>query len=269
MSVLFFSHGPPTYATAENPTVRHWRGVPDLLPDVPRAILCISAHWDSTEPRLAGGVDRPAIQHDFSGFPAELYRIGWEVKGSPKWAARVLELFHADPDPMFPLVEDLDRPLDHGVWVPLRAAWPGGDIPVLQLSVSTQRDGVWHLDLGRRLAPLRREGVLIVASGGITHNLNRLNWTAPDGDAAPWAAAFITAFEEALAAHDLTRLANPWSFPNGAECHPTLEHYLPMLVALGAADGPLAPIHRGWTMNSLALHTYAADTLEQILARAA
>jgi 4,5-DOPA dioxygenase extradiol len=269
MTVLFLSHGPPTYALAENPTVRHWRGISELLLEPPKAVLCVSAHWDTPEPRLAGGVERPAIQHDFSGFPAELYRIGWDVQGSPEWAARIMRLFPDAADPMFALTAEPERPLDHGVWVPLRCAWPKGEVPVLQLSISTRRDGTWHLDLGRRLAALRREGVLIVASGGITHNLERLNWSAPDGDAAPWAATFITAFEEALANHDLERLANPWSFPNGQECHPTLEHYLPLLVALGAAEGPLAPIHRGWTMNTLALHTYAAGTLDQVLARAA
>lgn len=277
MPVLFISHGPPTLAVAEPPalaagaaaraaeserapgtaaTVRHWRSIPALLPQVPTAIVCVSAHWDAPTTRLAGGVPHPRIQYDFFGFPAPLYRVAWPVRGSAEWADRVLGVVGKG------IQADRGRPLDHGVWVPLRHAWPKGEVPVLQVSLSTGRGGEWHLDLGKRLAPLRAEGVLIVASGGITHNLARLSMGAPDGASAPWAETFVAALEAALASGDAQALADPWKhLPHGRDAHPTLEHYTPLLVALGAAGGTLTPVHRAWMMQTLGLHTYASAAL--------
>jgi 4,5-DOPA dioxygenase extradiol len=280
MPVLFVSHGPPTLAVAEVPalaagasalpaaqaerapgtaaTVRHWRALPGLLPRVPTAVVCVSAHWDAPTTRLSGGVPHSRIQHDFFGFPAPLYRVTWAPRGSAEWARRVLEVVGNG------IQTDRARPLDHGVWVPLRHAWPKGEVPVLQVSLSTGRGGEWHLDLGRRLAPLREEGVLIVGSGGITHNLSRLSMGAPDGASAPWAEAFVAAAEAALGSGDTHALADPWKhLEHGRDAHPTLEHYYPLLVALGAAGGTLTPIHRAWTLQTLGLHTYASGALEQ------
>jgi len=285
MPVLFLSHGPPTLALAEEPalaagaaaqpapqaergaggaaTVAHWRALPGLLPRVPEAILAVSAHWDAPTPRLSGGVPHPRIQHDFFGFPAPLYKVTWPVRGSAEWAERITAVFGKG------LQTDRARPLDHGVWVPLRHAWPRGEVPVLQLSLSTGRGGEWHLELGRRLAPLRDEGVLILASGGITHNLARVAPGAPDGAAAPWAESFVAAAEAALARGDTQALADPWKhLPHGRDAHPTLEHYFPLLVAVGAAGGTLTPIHRAWTLQTLALHSYASEPLEAGAARA-
>jgi len=264
--VLFLSHGAPTLALAETPTVRHWRALPERLAAPPAAVLCVSAHWDTPAPRLAGGLERPAIQHDFAGFPEALYRVTWPVRGSAERAARVLDLLNGaggGEGSAYATTAEPARPLDHGVWVPLRTAWPHGEVPVLQLSVSTARGVPWHLGLGRRLAPLREEGFLIVASGGITHNLRRLDWHAPDGAAAPWAKGFVTAFEAALAEGDLDLLCDPHRLPHGPETHPTVEHYVPLLVALGAAaDEPLIPIHRAWTLGALALHSYATPGIK-------
>lgn len=293
MPVLFVSHGPPTLALAEEPalvaaqagaaaqpspqpergagaapggaeTVRHWRALPGLLPEAPSAILCVSAHWDAPTPRLSGGVPHPRIQHDFFGFPAPLYRITWPVRGSAEWAERITGAFGRG------LQTDRARPLDHGVWVPLRHAWPKGEVPVLQLSLSTGRGGKWHLDLGTRLAPLREEGLLIVASGGITHNLGRIARDAPDGASAPWAEDFVAAADAALDRGDTAALCDPWKrLPHGRDAHPTLEHYYPFLVALGAAGGTLTPIHRAWTLQTLGLHSYASEALEQTALKAA
>jgi 4,5-DOPA dioxygenase extradiol len=258
--VLFLSHGPPTFALADNPTTRHWAALPERLPAPPKAVLCISAHWDTPMPRIAGGAAHPPIQHDFYGFPPELYHVTWSPKGSGDWAERIADVCGEEPDG---LLADPDRPLDHGVWVPLRAAWPKPPMPVLQISLSTRKGGPWHLDLGRRLAPLREEGVLIVASGGIVHNLSRLSPGAPDDTAAPWARQFTDAFEAALAKSDEALLTDPWRLPHGQQAHPTLEHYYPLLVALGAAgEEPLVPIHRAWTLATLALHSYATPTLK-------
>jgi len=263
MPALFISHGPPTFALEDNATVRHWASIPERLPAVPKAILCVSAHWDTPGPRIAGGTEHPPIQHDFYGFPPELYHVTWPLRGSGDWAEHVADVFgDHSPDG---LMAEPERPLDHGLWVPLRAAWPKPEVPVLQVSLSTARGGAWHLEMGRRLAPLREEGVLIVGSGGITHNLRRLAMGAPEGTAAPWAEAFVAAVEGALKTGDEAALCDPWGLPHGKDSHPTLEHYYPLLVALGAAGHEgLTPVHRGWTAGTLGLHTYASPGLKAL-----
>ncbi|MEJ2435919.1 MAG: class III extradiol ring-cleavage dioxygenase [Pseudolabrys sp.] len=149
------------------------------------------------------------------------------------------------------------RAPDHGVWVPLYRMWERPSFPVLQISLNSARGVRRHLELGRRLAPLRGRGVMIKASGGAVHNLRRLDWSGHATPPAPWADAFVEALEVAMARGDEQALCEPWSLPGGRESHPTLEHYLPLLVAYGAAlPGPLAPVHRGWSHGSLALHAY-------------
>jgi 4,5-DOPA dioxygenase extradiol len=156
-------------------------------------------------------------------------------------------------------VVETARPLDHGVWVPLKTAWPEVDFPVYQLSLSLAHglDNLWQM--GQRLQALRDEGVLLVGSGGITHNLRALDWQAAEGEAVPWAAAFVAAVDEAIAMHDREKLCKPWQLPYGNECHPTLEHYAPLLFTLGAANGEQTiALHRAWMYGTFALHAYGA-----------
>jgi 4,5-DOPA dioxygenase extradiol len=163
-----------------------------------------------------------------------------------------------------------ERPFDHGLWLPFKCIWPAAPLPVFQLSLCVREGGPWHLALGEALAPLRDAGVLIVGSGGITHNLGEIHWHAPEGQPASWAVEFMTALEQALEAGDREALCHPWTLPHGRRAHPTLEHYLPFLVALGAAGAQgLAPQHRNWMFGTLALHAYGADALPSVSAASA
>jgi len=246
----FLSHGAPSHLLEDGPPRSLWAALPRHLPQPPRALLCLSAHWQHPSPILATGT---AIQYDFHGFPEPLYRIRWPLRDDPDTAAWLRERLH---DHLGTVAEDPQRLLDHGVWVPLLPAWPTPPFPIYQLTLPLDARAAW--DLGRRLAPLRAEGVLLVGSGGLTHNLRRLDWTAPPGHAEPWAAAFVAAVESALAANDPSPLLSPWDLPHGRDAHPTLEHYLPLLTALGAAAGePFTPLLRHFAFATLALHGYA------------
>jgi 4,5-DOPA dioxygenase extradiol len=250
---LFVSHGAPTLALERNETASFLKGLGARL-GRPRAILCVSAHWNTAAPAVSAA-ERPETVHDFGGFPEELYRIRYPAPGAPELAARVLELlgaagFRSEVSP--------ERGLDHGAWVPLGLIYPEADVPVTQLSVQVDAGPAHHFRLGRALAPLRREGVLMLATGSATHNLGRLGV----GDAPPeWAARFDRwlhdrlirgAVEELL---DYRRVA-----PHAALAHPTEEHLLPLFVAAGAGasgDGLRAEaLHRGWTMGSLSMAAY-------------
>ena len=173
---LFLSHGTPAFILEENATTRFWQSLPALLPEKPRAVLCISAHWDAPQLHISGTLGKVGIQHDFYGFPKELYDLSWnehEDVGTAAWLLQRLRELKVE------VLED-DRPLDHGVWVPLKTAWPAPNFPVYQLSLNLAQDMDAHWALGQRLAALREEGVLIIGSGGITHNLRAIDWHAPE-----------------------------------------------------------------------------------------
>ncbi|HXH03822.1 MAG TPA: class III extradiol ring-cleavage dioxygenase [Candidatus Competibacteraceae bacterium] len=247
---VFLSHGSPTFALEDRPVSRFWRSLPARLSGAPRAILCVSAHWCTRQPALAGGMDGPLeLLHDFYGFPEPLYRLTWPVCGSAALAGEIVEVLAAAG---IAVVEQPQRPLDHGVWVPLRAAWPEPPMPVLALSVCPQRDGAWHLALGRALAPLAQRGIWVVGSGGLVHNLRRLDWGRQDEGAEPWAAEFFQAWRVALAQGDLQTLCDPQRLPHGRVAAGDWEHYVPVLVALGAGSGAAAQWwHESWAYGCL------------------
>lgn len=252
---LFLSHGAPTFLLEENAATRFWQSLPVLLPAKPRAILCVSAHWDAPQLRISGTLGKSGIQHDFYGFPQELYGITWHEHEDAVTSAWLL---HRLSELNVAVVCD-NRPKDHGLWVPLKTAWPVPDFPVYQLSLSLAQGLDSHWALGQKLNALRDDGVLIIGSGGITHNLHAVDWNAAEGSAVPWAAAFVEAVEQAIARNDRVALCQPWQFPYGKECHPTVEHYAPLLIAMGAAAGePVRAIHRSWKYGSFALNSYAA-----------
>jgi len=257
MPAWFLAHGAPLHLLADSPVRRFWQHLPDNLSRQPRAIVCLSAHWLTPAPTLSGLAPNPGIQYDFYGFPEALYRIRWALHDDPdidRWLSEQL----ADRLPGLQI--DSGHPLDHGTWVPLINAWPHPDFPVYQLSLCPERGANWHLELGRRLAPLRDEGVLIIGSGGLVHNLGRIDWHAQRGKPAAWAAAFMQAVETAIAERDFETLCDPWSLPHGRDCVPTIEHYLPLLVVLGTAgDEPVIPLYTDWEYGSLALHSYAVS----------
>jgi 4,5-DOPA dioxygenase extradiol len=232
MPVLFVSHGAPTLPIEPGDTGAAWHKLGVQLPR-PSSILVISAHWESSIPTVSRAV-QPETIHDFSGFPAELYKLQYPAPGAPAMAqAAALVLQQTG----IPVEMDDTRGLDHGAWVPLSLMYPNADIPVTQLSLQPEQDPAWHIALGRALRPLREQGVLIVGSGSISHNLRAI-FKHPQGAPAPdWVTEFCDWIARRIEAGDLEALiAYRTRAPHAVQNHPTDEHLLPLFVALGAAD---------------------------------
>lgn len=220
-----------------------------------RAILVCSAHWEAPGPFRLSSAPKPGVMHDFGGFPEALYHLDYPAPGSPTFAAEAAGLLQ---EAGLEVLLDGERPLDHGAWVPLRYLAPEASIPVVQLSLPRPRTPGLLLAAGRALAPLRQRGVLLLGSGGIVHNLRRLDW----GDASlpqPWALAFDGWVRERLEAGDHAALADWPSAPGAAESVPTSEHLDPLFMALGAAEDPPESIFEGWQLGSLGLTSYRFD----------
>jgi len=251
--VVFVSHGAPDVLLRGPDTLRIWRTIGRQMPE-PRAVLAISAHWDARRP-TASQAGAPETVHDFSGFPAELDRLRYPAPGAPALAERALSLLAAAG-----IAADLhpDRGLDHGAWVPLSVLLPEANVPVTQLSLVRKGTTAEHLAVGRALAPLRDEGVLILASGAITHNFAWLDWRAPEGGSTlAKAQRFADWMAERLLAGDLPAVLGYRATPLGAEAHPTEEHLLPLLVALGAAGDEVPVRHKPKvTYGALAMDAY-------------
>ncbi|MEU4210184.1 class III extradiol ring-cleavage dioxygenase [Streptomyces sp. NPDC026206] len=231
MPALYLSHGAPPLA--DDPL---WPGqLAAWAADLPRptAILVISAHWEEA-PLALGATRTVPLVHDFWGFPEHYYRVRYAAPGAPDLAARVRGMLRGAGTP----VQDMpDRGLDHGAYVPLVEMYPGAGIPVLQMSLPTL-DPQRLLETGRRLAPLRDEGVLIVGSGFFTHNLAALRH---EGSGPPgWSAEFDAWGREALEAQDVDALLDFGNkSPAARLAHPRTEHFAPLFVTLGAAEGEL------------------------------
>ena len=222
----------------------------------PTAILCVSAHWHTGEP-FVSAAERPQTIHDFGGFPDELYRINYPAPGAPSLAGRVVELLGGAG---IGCSVSAERGLDHGAWVPLRLLYPGADIPVTQLSIQTRLDPAYHLRLGRALAPLRKDGVLVLATGSVTHNLSMLD---PGGAPPVWAKEFDEWLYRKIIEGEQDDLLNYRRLaPHARLAHPTDEHLLPLFVALGAGSNGQGisvgrVLHRGWTVGSLSMAAYS------------
>jgi 4,5-DOPA dioxygenase extradiol len=230
-----------------------WRAIAADLPR-PRAILVVSAHWETTRPMLAGG-ERHATIHDFSGFPAPLYALRYDAPGSPDVALQSKALLE---EAGFTPAVDGTRGLDHGAWVPLRAMYPSADVPVVQLSVQPAFGTEHHLRLGAALAPLADDGVLVMGSGHATHNLH--DWMRHRRDPRPldYVPRFADWLAGRLAAGDRDALIVYREHADAARAHPTEEHFLPLLVAWGAAGtGARATrVHAAIEEAALAMDAY-------------
>jgi len=250
--VLFVSHGAPTLALDEaHPTHAFLKALGPGLPKA-QAILVISAHWDTEVPTVTGTVRHDTI-HDFSGFPEPLYALRYPAPGAPALARETAGLLQAAG---FEARIDPNRGLDHGAWVPLMLMYPNAQIPVVQLSLQTRQGAEHHLRLGAALASLRERGVLIVGSGGATHNLREFFRPAPGQDESH-VKNFTKWLQTVLKKHDVASLKDYRKLaPDAARAHPTEEHFFPLLVAAGAAGGPGQRIHSGMTGNSLAMDAY-------------
>lgn len=254
LPTLFLSHGSPMTAVEPGPAGVAWAQLGRALPR-PRAILVASAHWETATPTLTGSA-MPETIHDFGGFPDALYTLRYPAPGAPDVAAEAAALLReaglgAEIDPR--------RGLDHGAWVPLLHMLPQADVPVVQLSLQTERGAAHHLALGAAIAPLAERGVLVIGSGHVTHNLR--DWMAHmrHPEKLPYVAKFATWVADTLAANDADALAN-WLevAPDARRAHPTDEHFLPLHVAYGAAGArPHAErVHASIAGGALAMDAY-------------
>ena len=231
MPVVFVGHGSPMNALEDSAWSRAFRALAADLP-APRAILAVSAHWFVPGTYLTGN-ERPETIHDFGGFPRALYEMRYPAPGDPGLARRVVE---AIGDGRASVRDDWG--LDHGTWSVLVHLRPAADCPVVQLSIDMRAAPAAHLEIGRAIATVRDEGVLILASGNITHNLRHAMTAQYRGETAtpPWAAGFDADIARAASAHDTDFLARALDTEQGRMSHPTPDHYLPLLYAAGAAD---------------------------------
>ena len=229
MPVVFFGHGSPMNALADNRYTRAWAGVGASMP-APKAILAISAHW-LTQGTAVTVMERPPTIHDFRGFPRDLSEFAYPAPGDPGLADRVQAL-------LAPLKVEADTTwgLDHGTWSVLAHAWPNADVPVVQLSMDGTRPPQYHYDIGRKLAPLRGEGVTIIASGNVVHNLGVMDWRNAGG-AYDWAVRFNTFVRGHIEKREHAALIDYGKMGEDARLAvPTPEHYLPLLYVLGLQD---------------------------------
>lgn len=248
---LYISHGSPMLALEPGESGPALARLAAELPR-PKAIVMVSAHWESTE-LLVNGNPQPETLHDFGGFPAALFAMQYPAPGSAELARQVADLLAAAN---LPARIDSRRPIDHGVWVPLSLMYPQADIPIVQVSLPSRMGPALQTRVGQALRSLREENVLLIGSGSITHNLRELDWHAGPESIQPWALAFrdwmveklATNDEEAL--HDYRRQA-----PNAVRSHPTDEHLLPLYFARGAG-GEFSVAHKGFTMGALGMDIY-------------
>ena len=229
LPALFVGHGNPLNALQENDWTRAWAALGATLPR-PRAVLSISAHWYVGETAVTA-MAAPRTIHDFGGFPPELYEVRYPAAGDPSLARRVQEL-------LAPLAVSPNESwgLDHGTWAVLRHVFPGAEVPVVQLSIDETRPPSFHYELGTKLRRLREEGILLIGSGDVVHNLHAYAWGRHPQEPYDWALRFEREVRQALIAGDHARIVDYESLgPDALLAVPTPEHFLPLLYVLGAS----------------------------------
>jgi 4,5-DOPA dioxygenase extradiol len=236
MPSVFFGHGNPMNALLRNPYTEQWTAIGAKLPK-PKAILCVSAHWYIQDVAVTISTS-PRTIHDFGGFPRELYQVQYPAPGDPDLAVRVQKL-------LAPLPVGLDERwgLDHGTWAVLRHVYPRADVPVVQLSIDETQPPSFHHEVGKRLAPLRDEGVLIAGSGNLVHNLHAYAWGRHPQEPYDWAISFEKRVRELLLGGEDNPLID-YEDKLGSEAVlavPTPDHYLPLLYVLGTRT-PSEPV---------------------------
>lgn len=249
---VFVSHGSPDLPLHTGASTDFLKGLGQQLP-TPKEILVVSAHWHTPQPTVSSIPQQRAI-YDFSGFPGALYQLTYPTPGAPNLATRTVKLLQAaglegDTHP--------GRALDHGAWVPLLMAYPDANIPVTQLSINYNRDPAYHWQLGQAIAPLRQEGVLILASGSITHNLGAFGsrFDAPPPD---WVKTFDQWVIQAVTEGNRPALLDYRDrAPYARENHPSDEHLLPLFVALGAAEDSAAELlHNSYIYSAFSMTAF-------------
>ncbi len=267
MPSLFLSHGAPTLPLTDTPARAFLQRLGGKL-QRPKAILVISAHWETAVPTVSA-VERNVTIHDFSGFPRVLYELQYPAAGSPSVAARVSALLRSTG---MECETDHRRGLDHGAWVPLLLMYPQADIPVLQLSVQPHLGTQHHLAMGHALASLRQEGVLIIGSGSMTHDLSEFRGHDPNDPAPHWVNSFADWIHASLtrgATDDLLNYRH--RAPFATKNHPSEEHLLPLYTALGTAgEQPRTErLHASSTYSILRMDVYSFEAANDAASAAA
>lgn len=254
MPVLFVSHGPPTILLMDTPVRSFLKQLGGQIP-LPKSIVCISAHWETHKPTFSSGT-QAGIIYDFGG-PPQIFEQTYSAPGCPELAHEASELLAAAG---IEANKNPERGLDHGAWVPLKLMFPKADIPIVQISVQTEKSTSHHFELGKALQPLRQDGVLIVGSGGAVHNLNDVHDHKINDSPVDYAAAFDQWLSEKLTAGPISDVIAYKKFaPDPEKSHPfPAEHFLPLLVCLGASyqEEKAAMIHRGFMYGSLSMAAF-------------
>lgn len=254
---IFISHGSPMHALEGGAAAQAWEQLGQTLPR-PKGILVMSAHWETNLPMLTGAKQLETI-HDFSGFPEALYRIRYPAHGSGELAQRARTLL---ADAGFTAAIDGCRGLDHGAWSPLLHLYPDADIPVVQLSVQSQLGPRHHYELGRALARLSTEGILLLGSGHMTHNLRDWMLNQHQTEPVPYAREFQTWVHDRIDTGEHEALLDYRSrAPHAVRAHPTEEHFLPLFFALGAGshNAKTEWIYSGIEAGVLAMDAFAVN----------
>ena len=256
---LFFSHGAPTLAMEPGDYGRALEELGRSLAPRPRAVVVFSGHFEEPLPARATGAARPPLIYDFGGFPDEMYRIRYPAPGDPQLAAEIAGLLHAAG---IPSAVDPSRGWDHGLWVPLRMAFPDADVPIVEVSQPAGASPAELMQIGAALAPLRERGVVIAGSGGIVHNLRRVRFG--DGGAVDgWAKEFDAWVAERLETMDVDSLARyRTEGPHAALAVPTAEHFNPLFVVLGALskEDRAQTVYAGFQYGNISLRSVAFAT---------
>ena len=251
LPAAFIGHGSPMNTLETNRFTAAWRAFGASLPR-PRAIVCVSAHW-YIHGTAVTAMPRPRVIHDFYGFPPELFAFRYEAPGAPEVANEVAEALRPEHVGL-----DVDSwGLDHGTWSVLAHVFPKADIPVVQLSIHAGRPAEYHVELGRRLAPLRERGVLVLASGNVVHNLGRIDFRRPE-HAFEWGVRFDAAVKDVMTTRPAALLALERN-DDHALAVPTPEHFLPLLYLAGLCDAagePARVLVEGCTMGSISMTSY-------------
>jgi 4,5-DOPA dioxygenase extradiol len=256
LPTLFVSHGSPMLAVQDSPARRFLQELGKTLPN-PKAIVVVSAHWESQGGPAVSSTDSPETIHDFGGFPAALFAIQYPAHGAPEIAKDVA---HRLETAGYIVKVSAQRGLDHGAWVPLMLMYPHADIPVLQVSVLRGASPAEHEKLGQALAALRDESVLVIGSGSLTHNLHEFRGQELNAPVPAWVSDFSAWMKDALQeSHYEALLDYRRQAPHAAKNHPTEEHLMPLFVAMGAAgrEAKATQLHSSYEYGILAMDVYA------------